>query len=218
MGMQDFVTDFWRTPTLNVTWWFMSTIILCYIFFPIIKKIAERKPIILLAIWIAITVYSPVAVHRQFKTGCIFYFGYFCLGIFFSQKKIFEWLKNVRMKRYLEVGVAIIFLILTFWLRLKDRYLLDWTYTLAIMWFVEAVIVRSGAERIKKFLIFLGKHSSNIFMMHTFFMMIYWQDFIYSFRYPILIYSVLLICSVVTSIIIEKFKEVVGIYRLQARI
>ena len=42
---------------------------------------------------------------------------------------------------------------------------------------------------------YLGKHSMNIFMIHTFIFAYFYRDFIYSFKYPILIFLVLLVFS-----------------------
>lgn len=219
MGLQDLITDFWKTPTLNPTWWFMPTIILCYLFFPILKRLSMKNAYIMFIIWMIITVYSPVANHRQFKTGWIFYFAYFCLGIFFSEKEIFNKIKRWKIKRITGILTSIVLVVFTFFMRLQNKYLWDWTHTLAIMYFVEMVIVRNKKKGsfINLFLNFIGKHSSNIFMMHTFFIVIYWQSIIYALKYPLLIYLTALICSVLTSILIEKMKSILGIKRLQAR-
>ncbi len=220
LGLQDIVTDFWKTSTLNPTWWFMPTIILCYLFFPILKRLSMKNAYFMFMIWMIITVYSPIANQRQFKTGWIFYFAYFCLGIFFSEKEVFNKVKRWKIKRSIGILTASIVVVLTFFWRLHNKYLWDWTHTLAIMYFVEMVIVRIGknGQFINSFLNFVGKHSSNIFMMHTFFIVIYWQSAIYALRYPLLIYMEALICSVLASILIEKIKSILGIKRLQAKL
>lgn len=48
-GMQDLVYDFYPTKTLNPTWWYMSAILLFYLFFPMIKKFIQQH---LTAFWV----------------------------------------------------------------------------------------------------------------------------------------------------------------------
>ena len=53
---------------------------------------------------------------------------------------------------------------------------------------------------------FLGKHSMNIFMTHTFFALFY-SDFIYSLHYPILLFLFQILSNLVLSICIEWIKS-----------
>jgi hypothetical protein len=62
---------------------------------------------------------------------------------------------------------------------------------------------------IGEILIYLGKHSMNIFLTHTFIRYYYLSDFIYSFKHFILINLVLLVLSLLLSIAIEYLKKIV---------
>lgn len=62
---------------------------------------------------------------------------------------------------------------------------------------------------------FLGKHSFNIFLFHTFIYYLYFPFLIYWSRNPIIIFISLLISSIVVSIGIEKLKNMIGFYKLQ---
>jgi len=64
-----------------------------------------------------------------------------------------------------------------------------------------ASLRRSGW--LDKLLEFLGKHSTNIWLIHTFFCYYLFKDFIYSFKYPALIFIVLLLCSLAASYIVN---------------
>lgn len=59
---------------------------------------------------------------------------------------------------------------------------------------------------IENILIVLGKKSTYMWMTHTFFAFYYWSSFIYSFKYPLLIFSVLLAVSFITSCVLEKME------------
>ena len=67
---------------------------------------------------------------------------------------------------------------------------------------------------IKDILYFIGKHSMNIFLIHTFIRDHYLHDFIYSLKYFLLIIIVLLFLSIILSILIEQIKRIVGYNQL----
>ena len=65
---------------------------------------------------------------------------------------------------------------------------------------------------------FIGKHSMNMYLMHTFIFAYFLYDFIYGFKYPVLIFGVLLLTSLLLSIVIGFLKGKIGFYRLQQKI
>ena len=67
-------------------------------------------------------------------------------------------------------------------------------------------------------LIFVGKHSMNMYLMHTFVSGYFFHDFIYSFKYPILIFVVLFLISLLLSVILEFVKTKLKFYQLQNKI
>ena len=71
---------------------------------------------------------------------------------------------------------------------------------------------------INDILMYLGKHSMNIFLIHTFIRAHYLNTFTYSFKYPALIVLVLLVFSLILSIIIEAMKKYSGYNKLVEKI
>ena len=67
---------------------------------------------------------------------------------------------------------------------------------------------------VSKVLEFAGKHSMNIFLTHTFIYYYFYDDFIYSFHYSVLIFTVLLLLSLGVSIGIGVIKKVTGYNKL----
>lgn len=59
-----------------------------------------------------------------------------------------------------------------------------------------------------KGLFFLGKHSMNIFLFHTFFLY-YFKSEVYYFRNPVLIFFVFVVVQVIVSLGIEKLRQVI---------
>jgi peptidoglycan/LPS O-acetylase OafA/YrhL len=75
-----------------------------------------------------------------------------------------------------------------------------------ILFFVEFI---TYIPRVRNFLIFLGKHSMNIYLVHTFIRAYYFRDFLYSFRYAPIIVVLLMGISVAISIVIEALKKLI---------
>ena len=75
---------------------------------------------------------------------------------------------------------------------------------------------------LNRFLAHMGKHSMNIWLIHSFFCYYIFHDWIYSFRYPLLIYVVLLLVSYLSSHIINWMyvmgENIVSVYKKRNRI
>lgn len=56
---------------------------------------------------------------------------------------------------------------------------------------------------------FVGKHSMNIFLFHTFIYYYWFRDFIYASRNPMVIYLLLLLICLLISVGIELLKKII---------
>ncbi len=65
---------------------------------------------------------------------------------------------------------------------------------------------------------YVGKHSMNMYLTHTFIFGYFFHDFIYGFKFPILIFLALFATSLLLSICIEFAKRHIGFYRLQGKV
>ena len=63
---------------------------------------------------------------------------------------------------------------------------------------------------------YIGKHSMNIFLTHTFIYFYYYPDFIYSFRSTWYVLPVFAAVSLALSIMIEVIKKIIGYNRLES--
>jgi peptidoglycan/LPS O-acetylase OafA/YrhL len=67
----------------------------------------------------------------------------------------------------------------------------------------------SSVSCINAVLRYLGKYSMDIYMIHTFIFYYFFKDFIYSFKYPILIFCALMIICLTISVFLEYFKKII---------
>ena len=71
---------------------------------------------------------------------------------------------------------------------------------------------------IREILQFMGKHSANVFYIHSFIRAKWLGNFVYSFGHAFLIWLVLMASSMVVSIMLEGIKKAVRFERLSGKI
>ena len=215
----------------NPTWWFYSCIILLYAVFPLISwSISKNSRLIWF--WIAVS-FLTAFTDLMFLQPIRFYLFPFVVGIFISnslticnlhrqgggnyrycilKKRVFNFIQSG-----LGITTLLLLLIISFIIRLSIPYAILWDtiITLIIVLLYKAVRL---ADKINKSLVFLGKHSFNIFLFHTFIYYLYFPFLIYWSRNPLLIFLSLLASSIVLSIGLEKLKEWIGFYKLQNKL
>jgi len=194
----------------NIAWWFNQLIICLYLLFPILYFVIRKISVFLIILWylilrLQIPLFSDVIVYWSL---------HFSLGILFAQntEKINKFFN--RFNQFLLLG----FFILTFGiLSVFRNYEIvsffkgtDVDAFLAVnIAFLVILIFHKVSQKIAKPVIFLGKHSINIYMLHTFIFAYFFKDFIYSFKYPILIFFVLLAICLIISVLLEYGKKIV---------
>ena len=186
----------------NATWWFMSLIIVLYAIFPLVFPLTQKFKLWFLA-FCAVLLFVPIPLVNDW----IFPFA---VGVYLSQNdgfvRMFAWLQKQGTLRF---AILLALTIFVAWYR-QNGYLFDSIRAdtvfgiLLILWTTELVLVSGYA---KKALEFIGVHSFNIFLFHTFIYYYYFPNFIYSFHYPVLIFGVLLGVCLVISVGIEAFKK-----------
>ena len=72
-------------------------------------------------------------------------------------------------------------------------------------------------KKVSGVLEFFGKHSTNIFMFHTF-ILLYFEKQVYYFRNPFIIYINFIIIVTAISVILEFIKKYSGFYKLQEKL
>lgn len=194
----------------NPTWWFLSLIIIMYCMFPLLYKCVKKYPyeILLFSYFIFLVggFFSKTPVFSLIKN---FSFP-FVLGIFSAEKGLFENIKQrTKEKRLLLILLSIG---LCFW-RLKTLKntgagsILIFDGLTAYSVIISLFVCLNIESKTAKFLIFIGKNSMNIFLMHTFIYGIYFTEFTYFVKNPLLILIHLLFVCLLFSFVLEKIKD-----------
>lgn len=200
-----------ETPSLNDTWWYMSAALVFIVLVPLIMKFDDCLGIMLVFVDIAPRL---MLAKVPGQTEILAFLPAFVLGMCCAKYQIFErlflvWNDGIKhiFKFVLEAVAIVVLYMFTFATKGTNFSELRWVLTpFVIIAFCAEFI--SVIPVIKQILLFLGKHSMNIFMTHTFLRQYFYKDFIYSFKYFWLITLVLLICSIAISIVLEFLKKI----------
>lgn len=177
----------------NPTWWFLSCIIVLYICFPYCYKLINKNPVLLFVIIVAIY-FMPLPRTIMIRI----YFPSFVMGM-----ALYKYMRALfSTPPHLWIVTSVILSVERF--VSKDVFLFDSVLCLAIA----ITYLRVGIPKmVGNTLDFIGRHSSNIFMFHTFIYYYWFSSFIYGSRNPILIFMLLLCISLFISVILEFVKN-----------
>lgn len=202
------------TPLFCLTWWYMSLAIVLIMIFPFVHSIMEKYQ------WIVVvaSIIVPRACGFGQSTDLFRYLLAYTLGMYFAQHDLLARIKEKFMEqnvvgKLLSLIVSLIGLAVIIKCRQNAwigwKYLDFWDGFVAMYVIVLSYIYILNGKWIVKGLGFLGKHSMNIFLIHSFYRDVFFHKFTYSFYYAWLDYIVLMAISLVTSIVLEWFKKLI---------
>lgn len=196
------------TPGLNETWWYMSLAFLLIFAVPLLNVVYDRYG---LSIVVILGYFSYLMSNGG--TSFLHYLFSVILGILMAESNGFDRIKTMKLFKIdaLNSVIKVIFFLAT----IVSLYLLrdgtdlscfiDPLFTICVCGLcVEVHNIPYGVNRITEF---LGKHSMNIFLVHTLIFEYYFTEFIYSFDNWLFILLALLISSLLVSIVCECLKK-----------
>ena len=202
------------TPLFCLTWWYMSLAIVLIMIFPFVHSIMEKYQ------WVVVvaSIIVPRACGFGQSTDLFRYLLAYTLGMYFAQHDLLARIKEKFMEqnvagKLLSLIVSLIGLAVIIKCRQNAwigwKYLDFWDGFAAMYMIVISYIYILNGKWIVKGLGFRGKHSMNIFLIHSFYRDVFFHEFTYSFYYAWLDYIVLMAISLVTSIVLEWFKKLI---------
>ena len=199
----------------NITWWFNRVILLLYVAFPILYLLIRKIPYISMAlVFVIMLIPIPVTFVNEMT---IWVFPFF-LGMFWAIKIPQGCTITSKCKCFLLLTMSLILCCVLVYFRqnIIVPYFAGISVDglLALVISILVIIFIRNLSIVNSIFSFLGKHSTNIYMVHTFLFSYWFPQFIYAPRYAILIFLLLLLCSLVISIVLEFIKTKAGIYRL----
>lgn len=206
------VSKFFDTPLMTETWWYMSLAVLFIIVFPFVIDIYRKYSVLIIPLVAAFLLLSVDHIENMNRWLFIIPLGV-CFADLDWFQKLYQWIrKNSKTSWIKRIVIYFLFLVVVY-LRphpwgLAHIPLIVNSVTSIFMIFILYDIFYTPSK-LKRAFMFLGRHSANIFYIHTFIRDIWFNKLTYSFRYAALILLFVLITTLLISVILERFKYII---------
>ena len=192
------------TPMLNGTWWYMKLAYVLIFLVPFMALAVKKtgKAALLIGFLLPFIIQLDSDLERYFFVAVF--------GVVAACEKWPEKIMNLKIHPVIWWLIAIpgsVFCVLVRQNALVKDYFLNYLDALIAFFIICATVMTLGKIPVlKSVLKFLGKHSMNIFLAHTFFYMIVWRKYIYHFEYAVATFLILLGVSLLYSVVLELAK------------
>lgn len=199
----------------NDSWWFVSLILLLYALYPLFHTLVRRYGAWFLPLpFVLMYLNLGTDFGLQVDFTAVWFFP-FCLGIWLSEKDVLVKLGHLwHNHRWAKLLACTLSLLLLAVQRQKGPWLndirLDGFFALAIVLFAWKFIVPLPV--ISRVLAFIGRHSFNIFLIHTFVYGVFFHSFFSALKAPLLSFALLLGSCLALSLGITALQQ--GLKRL----
>lgn len=211
------LSDFFGTPTPTTIWWYMCFAQILLVLIPFFAELCKKYGILTLPSFFILIQYLNQDGSISSAVGSyIDYMFAVVLGVYFAQSGAMEKLAGrIRSRRYIYILSACLLLIgccicLSIPLhissandpwRIKKLFMSAAAVIICILSFQYVT-----CSRLESILRFLGTHSGNIFLTHSFFY-VYYTKFIFWSHNLIITWATLLGISLLLSVLLEAVKS-----------
>lgn len=212
-------TGYWTT--YNGEMWFLLPYVILSAIAPFLFRLIEKfKAVYVIAVSLFIYLCTSYCISRY---GASFlyqnYWAYtpllvfhlmfhFLLGAICARERFFEKIKgsavNLLKYRILALGGVVVLLAINCFFKYNFFYALG---------MITCLLILPRPRWLEVILCKFGEHSMNMWMIHSWFCYYLFHDFVYSFRYPLLVFAVTVALSFMTSVLINMLvKPLMGIF------
>ena len=222
----------------NGDWWFLRLYIQLMIIFPIFKYIVSkytvRKTLIIsgliyllgffmfLALKINLSNITKTLIYQDIQVVFVDQL-IFTIGCIFAKYNLFMQIQEKIKKYKLDYFKIYILVLLIMFIVRSIMYVFfeeiirfgspDWFDFAMVPIVIFCVYNIFSSIRLKKIMIILGKNSDNMWLTHTFFYKLYFQNIIYSIKSSVLILIIVILLSFISSTVINFiYKKISELY------
>lgn len=207
-----------QTPQLDSSWWYLGMIVMIILLVPLFVKIIEKYGSFIL---LSFAVIVPRLLGIKFPGGTtpLSFLIPVVLGVIFEHCDGFKRINDFKIKFF---GIKAVEHIITFLLflgllvlsflyydRVPQKVSWELSYgvvPLVLIMFLNKYVV--WIPYLKDVLAFLGKHSANMFFMHTL-IRAYLRNFIYETPNFLVSFLIFFLITLIASIVLEIFKKLI---------
>lgn len=187
----------------NPTWWFYNLIIVLYIIFPLLNKWLWRTPYLIVSFAFAIGIFGFIPVLRVISAFLLVFIS----GMLMARLPL-TWIEEMK---WWHIVIALTILVICRFPKQSPIHIVDSLLCIGLALLLYKVQLWRWLRLIFES---LGKHSMNMFLIHTFIFCYWFKDYIYITKNPILILLSLLVSTYLLSVAIEWTKQKIGFYKL----
>lgn len=211
-GVLQLLTDalglsmFFDTPTLNMTWWYMELAYILIFLVPILVYAVNKTGYasLLLAVFAPAVFAIQPDIKRYLFTAVV--------GVCAAYGSWPDKLMNLKLPRVFQWVLAMVGFIVCVLVRqnfaIQEYYVHIADGIIAVFLVYMAGVLLADIPVVNRLLAFIGKHSMNIYLVHSFFYMILWREFIYHFHAAWATLLLLLVVTIGCSVCLEALKRV----------
>lgn len=201
------------------TWWYMSFAILIVLLVPFTVNLYERYGSLVIVPYLVLPVlFIPKFYSSDVLRNMTRWLLIIPIGVIFAKLDLLDKLKMSRILKNKAADKIVKFIIMTFilyvmvrfrssyWGKTYAYYIISSVLPLYFVYYLYEFV--TDIPVLKSVLAFFGKHSSNIFYMHTFIRGVWMSDFTYSLEYAALIYVFMLVASLALSYAVNFIKYI----------
>lgn len=210
-GILQLITDalgmhmFFETTTMNISWWYMEVAYILIFLIPFMTFMTKR----LGNIMIPIMFFLPYVL--DFNYDIERYLLVATVGICAARgawiDKVMEWKAHIVWKWLIGIAGLFVCVLLRQNYLVQEKYLAEADAVISLFVVCMTTVVIGSIPGIRKAFSFIGRHSMNIYLVHTFFYMSIWRYETYQFKYAILILLFLLAATLGYSMVLEGLKK-----------
>lgn len=210
-GILQMITDglgmhmFFGTNTMNISWWYMEVAYILIFLVPLMTFVTKK----LGNIMILLMFFLPYVLNFNFDIER--YLLVAMIGICAARgawiDKVMEWKAHIVWKWLIGIAGFVFCVLIRQNFLVQERYLAEADAVISLFVVCMTTIIIGSIPVIRKVFAFIGRHSMNIYLVHTFFYMSIWMKETYQFKYAILILLFLLVATLVYSIVLEGLKS-----------
>lgn len=219
LGVQGF-------QSYNITWWFNKLVIILWLLFPLLYWLAKKRPLFTLLVSVIVARFWMTFIGWDYYGGLYYYQLPFVLGVVWQlvDNKFNRIEDYVKVKPGLLSFVSICLVVVFVYLRMNS-VIPHWS-GLSMDAFLSCAIALLAVSTIRKIRILslvlsvLGKHSGNIYLIHTFFNGYWHPEWLHTktwMRSGVNFAVLLMICFTI-SMFLEWAKEKIGVNKAKNRL
>lgn len=212
----------WDTNSWNGTIWFFFPYILLALSSKLLFKLMNNTNIwLFMGISLFLTFSAMFSISRF---GATFFFSnhllympilYFdCLFAFVSGAWLAKFHIVERVKSYIlshNVSSYLIWMLFVLLIAFRCCFTTGAFHTFYAIAFIVLFVSAPRWKYVDRLLLEVGRRSTSMWFVHAYFCYFLFHDFIYSFKYPLIIFLVLFVCSYVSAIVIDWINKKVQI-------